>query len=440
VATSNARLLVEWVEIGRVFCSPSNPRQNDQAVDAVAASLRRFGFQQPLVAKPSGEVIAGNTRLKAATSLGLGQVPVVWFEGSDLEATAYAIADNRTHEFAQWDDVALARLLVELRSEDALDGVGYDDADIDALLAELGAHDSADLEDAGAQEPPAVARTRRGDLWVLGTHRLLCGDSTSAADMARLMAGETATLLATDPPYLVDYDGTNHPAEHHRKAGRKAPAGKEVGNRHWDAYIDPDSSVEFFASFLEVALAHCTERAPIYQWHATRRQALVEAAWRQNGLLVHQTIVWAKSRGVLTRSHYLWQHEPCFYGWREGMQPERERRPATTLTTVWELDSESDGIHPTQKPLRVFEIPIESHTRPGEVCLEPFSGSGTQLVAAERLGRRCFAMELSPAFVDAAVLRWQKSTGKTAVLDGTGEAFDAREPATTAAERGLEAS
>jgi DNA modification methylase len=419
-------LRVEWTQRERLFCSPSNPRVNDHAVPHVAASLRRFGWRQPIVAKPSGEVIAGNTRLKAAGELGMAEVPVVWFEGTDLEATAFAIADNRTGEFAEWDTGALAALLGELREEDALEGVGYESADIDALLRELEAEgDGADLDDAGAQEPPVEPVTQPGDLWLLGDHRLLCGDSTSAEDVRRLMAGETASLLATDPPYLVDYDGSNHPAEHHKKAGRKAAPGAELGNKHWDAYIDPESSVEFFAGFLEVALAHCIERVPVYQWHATRRQALVEQAWQANGLFVHQTIVWVKARGVLTRSHYLWQHEPCFYGWRTGMQPEKPRRPAPNLTTVWDIDQvgQMDGIHPTQKPLRIFEIPIEHHTLKGEVVLEPFSGSGSQLIASERLGRRCFAMEKSPQFVDAAVQRWQKTTGREAVLESTGEPF-----------------
>jgi len=420
---------VEWVARERLFCSPSNPRLNDQAVPHVAASLKRFGWRQPVVAKPSGEVIAGNTRLKAAVSLGMERVPVVWFEGSELEATAFSIADNRTHEFAEWDDVALAKLLVELRSEDSLAGVGYSDDDIDALLDELGGAEMKDLDDAGAQELPKVARSRRGDVWLLGTHRLMCGDSTSADDMKQLMAGETAMLLATDPPYLVDYDSKGHPSSHHAKAGRKAAPGKLLANKTWDDYVDPEASVEFFDSWLRCALAHCIERVPVYQWHASKRAALVEEAWKLNGLFVHQQVIWAKSRGVLTRSHMLWAHEPCFYGWREGMQPEKNRRPSPNLTTVWQIDQagENDGIHPTQKPTRIFEIPIEHHTRRGEVCLEPFSGSGSQLIAAEKLGRRCFAMELSPPFVDAAVQRWQKSTGGTATHEATGELFDARE-------------
>ena len=198
-------------------------------------------------------------------------------------------------------------------------------------------------------------------------------------------------------------------------------------DKHWDDYVDPETSVAFFTDFLRIALAHCTERVPVYQWHATRRQALVEEAWRENGLLVHQTIIWAKSRGVLTHSHYLWSHEPCFYGWREGFMPEKDRRPDPSERTVWNIDQQgqNDGIHPTQKPLEIFERPIVSHTRRGEVVLEPFSGSGSQIIAAQRHGRRCFAMELSPAFVDAAVLRWQNATGQRATLDDDGRTFEA---------------
>ena len=220
-----SELRVETVALATLFPSPSNPRHNDDAVEHVAASIRRFGFQQPLVAKRSGEVIAGNTRWKAAKALGLAEVPVVWFDGSELDATAFAIADNRTHEFAEWDEPALARLLQQLREEDALDGVGYDDAEIDRLIAEL---DTAvdDVGDDEAVEPPETPTTRRGDLWILGGHRLLCGDSTSADDVARLMAGEKASLLATDPPYLVDYQGGNHPQSSVNRARSTGPTSR----------------------------------------------------------------------------------------------------------------------------------------------------------------------------------------------------------------------
>ena len=149
----------------------------------------------------------------------------------------------------------------------------------------------------------------------------------------------------------------------------------------------------------------------------------MEAAWNALDLLVHQTIVWEKSRGVLGRSHFMWRHEPCFYGWRRGKQPSKDRRPPNAMTTVWEIGQagENDGIHPTQKPRDIFRMPMEWHTRRGEVVYEPFSGSGTQLIAAEELGRRCFAMERSPAYVDAAIARWELVSGKRAVLDGNGQ-------------------
>lgn len=405
---------LNWVPRDQLFCSPANPRVNDQAVPHVAASLRRFGWRQPIVAKRSGEVIAGNTRLKAAGELGMDHVPVVWFEGNDIEATAYAIADNRTGEFAEWDQAGLASLLAELREEDALMGVGFDEAEIDDLLAELGQSERADVEDPGAQEPPDTPVTKEGNLWLLGEHRLLCGDSTRREDLERLMDGQRAALLATDPPYFVGYQGAD------QKAG-KAPRDED----HWDTFEGAEHAVDFYRSFLTAALSHCVEAVPVYHWHAHKRQALVEKAWEAAGLKLHQQIIWAKPRGVFTRSHFMWQHEPCFYGWPVGKMPDKRRRPSPGLTTVWEIDgaTEESTAHPTQKPLRIFEIPLEQHTKVGEVVLEPFLGSGSQLMAAEHLGRRCFAMERSPGYVDAAIRRWQLGTGQVARHAETGEAF-----------------
>lgn len=219
ISVDESKLIIETVPIERVFLSPSNPRHNDGGVDHVAASIRRFGFQQPLVARPSGEVIAGNTRLKAAQKLSLKEVPVVWFSGSDLDATAYGIADNKTHEFSTWNEDALGRLLAHLRDEDALVGVGFDATEVDQLLKKLALGDAA-LEDPGPVDPPAVPTSRRGDLWLLGEHRLLCGDSTDASDLTRLMAGEKADLLATDPPYCVNYTGMDRPIHDGKPSGK----------------------------------------------------------------------------------------------------------------------------------------------------------------------------------------------------------------------------
>lgn len=412
-ALRDGALQVEWVEIGRLFGSPSNPRINEAGVDPVAASLRRFGWRQPVVAKPSGEVIAGNTRLKAAHKLSLTHVPVVWFEGTDLEATAYAIADNRTHEFSEWDEPALAKLLQELRAEDSLDGVGYEAADIDELLAELDdAGPNAEIEDPGPEEPPATPTSRRGDLWILGDHRILCGDSTNADDIRRLLAGETAALLSTDPPYCVNYTGKDRPI-HDGK-----PSGKDWSHVYRE--VDIKDLGEFLDGVFKATLPHIAEGTAIYVWHAHVQQPTIAAVFARHSLLLHQVLIWVKPCAVFGHSYYRWRHEPCAFGWRQGSKPEHG---VGQLDTVWEVDWEGKqrvvgNEHPTQKPLRLFEIPMEQHTRRGDLVLEPFSGSGSQLIAAERLGRRCRAMEISPAFVDVAIRRWQKATGRDAVLDG----------------------
>lgn len=239
-------------------------------------------------------------------------------------------------------------------------------------------------------------------------HRILCGDSTRVDDVQRLMDGRRAVMCATDPPYLVDYTGEDRPQSKERKE-KAVAAGKrveEVGNKKWDAYKDPETSVEFFAAFLRVALAHALVDNPaIYQWHASPRQALVEQAWVDNGLLVHQQLVWVKSRPILTHSHFMWQHEPCFYGWVEGKPPARRPPCAGENSTVWQIDQQSDGLHPTQKPREIYTRPIGYHTAPGDLCFEPFSGSGTHLVAAEQTGRICYAVEIAPEFVAVALER-----------------------------------
>lgn len=416
------KLTIEWAPIERLFVNPSNPRINEAAIDPVSASLSRFGWRQPVVAKATGEVIAGNTRLKAALKLGMTDVPTVWFEGSDTEATAYAIADNRTHEFSEWDEPALAKLLEDLRAEDALDGIGYTDSDIDELLAGLADDEDGDVDDPGPEEPPEVPVSRPGDLWILGNHRILCGDSTSATDVERLMAGDTASLLSTDPPYCVDYTGADRPKG----------SGKDWSSKYREVEIEDLG--KFLRAVLEAVLPHARANAAIYVWHAHLQYPVIDAVFQESGILRHQPIIWVKPSPTFGYSYYRWAHEPCLFGWRQGHKPPHYLEHG--MTSVWEVDWEGkqrvvDNEHPTQKPLRLFEIPMEQHTRPGDVVLEPFSGSGSQIIAAERLGRRCRAMEISPGFVDVAVRRWEQATGKQAVLDGCEKGFT-----TISAERG----
>jgi DNA modification methylase len=223
---------------------------------------------------------------------------------------------------------------------------------------------------------------------------------------------------------LVYYTADNHPSSAERqKAGKDKTA-----NKNWDAYHDPETSVAFFSDFIRVAREHALVESPaVYQWHASRRQALVEEAWKANGLLWHQQIIWAKSRPILTRSHYMWAHEPAAYGWIEGRPPTLRPPVSGDCSTVWTIDNRADESkgggddkveHPTQKPVAIFERPITYHTRPGDIVYEPFSGSGSQIIAAERLGRRCFAMELAPEFVDVEIARWERFTGRKGVRAG----------------------
>ena len=325
-------LRVEWVDIDQVFLNPANPRHNDEAVPQVAASLRRFGWRQPIVVKPSGEVIAGNTRLKAAKALGMKRVPVTRFEGPDIEAVAYAIADNRTHEFAEWDEPALARILQELQAEDALDGVGFTDADLDDLAAQLDALDVSvnEIEDPGAEEPPENPVSRTGDLWILDHHRLLCGDSTKSEDLARLMDGRQAVLLSTDPPYCVNYTGMDRPI-HDGK-----PSGKDWSHLYRE--VDIEDLGQFLDAVFSSCLPHVKTDAAIYVWHAHVQQPVIAATFEKHGLLLHQVLVWVKPTATFGHSYYRWRHEPCaFSGWKKGHKP---NHGLGKLESVWEVDWE----------------------------------------------------------------------------------------------------
>lgn len=396
------------VPLARLTPAPWNPRTiRDERFQNLCRSLEADpGFLElrPILATLDGTIWAGNMRYRAAKHLGWPTVPAILVDMTEDEAKRRALVDNGS--WGEWEDDSLARILAAMQNDGvAIDILGFEDTALRDLLNSLNAPPS--LEDPDAPTPPvADPISRTGDLWLLGKHRLLCGDSTNPADVARLMNGEKARLMATDPPYLVDYTGGNRPQSH-----SNSPDTRE---KHWDTYSDPVTAVQFYVDFIEAAKPHLEKRAPVYQWHADLRRQLVAAAWQQTGLLLHQIIIWVKNHGVLTRSHYLWQHEPCAYGWLQGDMP--KMKPPTTSTTVWPVDQkgEQDGIHPTQKPVELFKRPILSHTKPGDLCYEPFSGSGTCIMAAEVTDRRCFAMEQEPAYVDAAVRRWEAYTGKTA--------------------------
>ncbi len=418
----NTALQLEDWPISRLIEYDRNPRKNDDVVDRMAQAIVEFGFRIPIVARSDGLVVDGHLRLKAARLLGLATVPVVLAdELSETQIRAFRLLANQSANWAEWDEALLSAELQDLLADDYdLSLVGFSDGELDKLLAFV---PEGDGEEGGAggsvppvtiPEPPRNPASRTGDLWILGDHRLLCGDSTSAADVRRLMNGERAILFATDPPYLVDYDGSNHPTR----------------NKDWSAsygttWDDSSQGAELYDGFIAAAVAEAiTEDAAWYCWHASRRQAMLEACWEKAGAFVHQQIIWVKDRGVLTRSHYLWKHEPCFMGWRRPNRPPKVAEQ--TLPSTWEMPSfakDERPDHPTPKPLDAFGIPMRQHVARGGLCYEPFSGSGSQIMAGEANGRRVFAMEISPAYVDVAVERWQAETGRDAILDGDGRTF-----------------
>jgi ParB-like chromosome segregation protein Spo0J len=414
---------LELWPIDRLRPYDRNPRtHSDDQVVQIAASMVEFGWTNPILIDETDGILAGHGRLQAAKHLGLSEVPVVPLSHlSEAQKRAYILADNQLALQAGWDEQLLAEELAWLKEESFdLDLIGFEDGELDRLLALEAAGDrDGGVAPLVVPEPPRNPVSRPGDLWLLGQHRLLCGDSTRVEDVRRLMRDERASLFATDPPYLVDYDGSNHPTRN-----------KDWSPSYGVTWDDASQGAELYEGFIRAAVeAAIAEDAAWYCWHASRRQAMLEAVWQQMGAFVHQQIIWMKDRGVLTRSHYLWKHEPCFYGWIKGKRPPHvaEDRPAS----VWEIASlygEDRPDHPTPKPLACFAIPMRQHVARGGLCYEPFCGSGSQIMAGEAVDRRVYAMEISPAYVDVAILRWQAETGRDAVLDGEALTFaDARE-------------
>ena len=349
---------------------------------------------------------------------------IVCADLSPAKVKALRLADNRTAMETSWDTDLLPLELAELVDlEFDLALTGFEPDELAAFLAE----ETAGLTDADdVPEVPEEPVSKPGDLYLLGNHRLLCGDATNAEDVQRLMNGKRANLMATDPPYLVDYDGGNHPQTWGKD---EKPITSEEKTKHWDAYSDHDQAVGFYREFIAVAREHALSDCPVvYQWFGMMRVAVVLEAWKANGLLAHQVIIWRKSRKVLTRCDFMWDYEPCLYGWLAGQRPETKRRPPADACAVWEIASRADieeglgSVHPTMKPVETVRRPISWHTKPGGLLYEPFSGSGTAIIAAEQTGRVCYALEQSPQFVDVAVERWQRFTGRQAEVERDGRA------------------
>lgn len=397
---------LETIQIDALIPYARNSRtHSDAQVAQIAASIKEFGFTNPVLIDAGGGIIAGHGRVLAARKLGLSEVPCIRLEHlTDAQKRAYVIADNRLALNSGWDMEMLKVEFADLQELGFdLELTGFDLDEINELLAPVGTEGLTDPDD--APPLPENPRTRPGDIWVMGKHRLLCGDSTSVSDLEKLTEGQLVDMWLTDPPYNVAYEGKTKDALKIKN--------DEMGDDQFrqflrDAYTAADMVMKPGAVF--------------YIWHADSEGYNFRGAAQDAGWKVRQCLIWKKSSMVMGRQDYHWKHEPCLYGWKEGASHlwAADRKQ----TTILEFEKPSrNGEHPTMKPVALFEYQLLNNTKGGDQVLDSFGGSGTTLIAAEKNGRVARLMELDPKYCDVIVKRWQDFTGKIAIHAETGEPF-----------------
>lgn len=402
----------------------NNPRNNDEAVDPVANSIKEFGFKVPIVATSDGEIINGHTRWKAAKKLKLKTVPVIIADDlTEEQVRAFRLADNKVAEIAQWD---IELLLSEIESVDNLDMTLFGFTDSDYTLDDFEDEETGtDIsEDEIESEGDSVSSVEYGDIYQLGRHRLMCGDSTSAGDMKELVDGEKIDLYVTDPPYNVAYEG-------------KTEEAMTIQNDS----MDDASFRQFLRDAFSVADQHLKPGGAFYIWHADSEGLNFRAAVKETGWLLKQNLVWVKNSIVLGRQDYQWKHEPCLYGWKDGAS--HYFIDNRSLATVIEEDEENlkemtkgelisyiktmqessptsvfyedkpvrSDIHPTMKPLKLIARCVLNSSKKGERVLDSFNGGGSTLMVCEKTERIYYGMELDPVYVERTIKRWEEETG-----------------------------
>lgn len=404
---------LEYVSIDALIPYARNSRTHSVAqVAQIAASIKEFGFTNPVLIDETGGIIAGHGRTMAARKLQMDKVPCLRLSYlSEAQKKAYVIADNKLALNAGWDDEMLKVELSELKDLDFdLALTGFDMDELNNLLEPEQVEGLTDED--SVPEAPETPVTVEGDVWILGNHRLMCGDSTSIDAVDKLMDGGKADMVFTDPPYGVSYEDSK---------------GRKIQN---DELVD-DKLQEFVTEAFSCGVAICKDGAAWFVWHASRFQREFENALNQAGLKVRQQIIWVKGQGVdgtaqvqapaIGRSHFRWLHEPCFYASKTQPFNAGDRK----TTTVWTVTRQTTGtVHPTQKPVALIEIALENSSKSDDVVLDLFGGSGSTLIACEKTNRQARIMELDPKYCDVIIRRWQEFTGKKAVHAVTGEPFE----------------
>jgi DNA modification methylase len=358
----------------------NNPRNNDEAIKAVANSIREFGFKVPIVITSDNVIIAGHTRLKASVSLGLTEVPCIIADDlNEEQIKAFRLADNKTAELASWD---LSKLEDELANLD-MDMLQFGFEEMEELLPDNAADDDFDIDD----EIPEVPFSQSGDIYELGPHRVLCGDSTDPEQVKKLLDGKVVDMIFTDPPYNVDYEGT---------------AGKIKNDK-----MEDDTFYLFLLAAFQNMFEHTKPGGAIYCCHADTEGLNFRNAFKSAGYKLAECLIWVKNALVLGRQDYHWRHEPILYGWKEGAA--HYFVDDRSQDTIWEYNKpRKNEEHPTMKPLELVGKAISNSSRRHETILDLFGGSGSTMIAADQLDRKAYLMELDEKFIDVIVKRYIK--------------------------------
>ncbi len=410
---------IELRKIESVKPYENNPRQNEQAVEAVAISITEFGFRQPIVVDESDVIIVGHTRFKAALKLGMKQVPVHVARGLTPEqAKAYRIADNQTASLSTWDTEKLPLELSELQRLDVdLSLTGFSSDELVQLMDDPVTEGKTDPD--AVPEPPDEPITRIGDLWLLGEHRLLCGDTASSTDMDHLLEGEKVQLVHSDPPYGVNLQSRSQNALTASLSGAQRAKQNQPKLRAKDRPLANDEASETdYAKLLNgwfTNIARVLEPGRgFYLWGGYVNLTAFPIALREAGLYFSQGIVWVKEHPVLSRKDFMSDFEFGFYGWKEGRA--HQYFGPNNATDVWQVKKvrPQKMVHPTEKPVGLAARAIQYSSKSGEVVLDPFGGSGSTLIAAEQASRRAHLMEIDPLYCDVIVRRFEEFTGSKA--------------------------
>ena len=396
----------DWFSL-QIRRQPSLRTHSHTQIAQIAASIREFGFNSPILVNSNSGIIAGHARVLAARKLGLKEVPVVVLDHlSETQKRAYILADNRLAANASWDDELLRLELAALREEQLnIDLLGFDDAELKRLLGNVDDIERLDDEDA-VPELPKAPISAPGDLWVLDSHRLLCGNATISADVEHLMAGEAADLVFTDPTFGVNHEAYTH--QHQRIRGDN---------------MNPEQFQQFLADTFASYRRIVKPGASLYVCHSSSWQREFQNALEGCGFAVHCQIIWARNTLAGGRGRYKFQHEPIFYCHLAGQQD--AWYGDKSQSTLWEENKPSaDRIHPTARPVEMVERALVNSSRSDDVVVDLFGGSGSTLIGCERKGRNARLIEMDLCYTDCIVRRWQDYTGRKAVLESGGVPFE----------------